>query len=188
MAMAITALLVLLVAAPAVQAVDHIVGDSLGWTQGFDYSTWAAAQTFTVGDNLVFNYDSSHQVSEVSSTDYTSCSSSNSIKTYNDGNTKIALNKAGSLYFICPALGHCGGGMKVSVNVVAAASSDTPSPGSSTPTTPGTTTPSTTPGTTTSSPSTPSTVPAHSGAIGVFGHMNVWLMGVLGTIVVAFMV
>ncbi|KAF5744269.1 uclacyanin-2-like [Tripterygium wilfordii] len=180
MAMAINALLVLLVAVPAVQAVDHIVGGSSGWTQGVDYSAWAASQTFTVGDNLVFNYGSTHQVSEVTQANYNSCSSSNSIKTYNDGNTKIALSKVGSIYFICPVNGHCAGGMKVSVNVVAA-SGNTPAPGTSPPS-------STTPGTTTSPPPPPSTVPTPSGAIGVFGHMNVWLMGVLGTMVVAFLV
>ncbi|GKV12722.1 hypothetical protein SLEP1_g23839 [Rubroshorea leprosula] len=53
LAMAIAvAFLLLLVASPTVYAVNYIVGDSSGWSQGVDYSTWAQGKTFNVGDTL----------------------------------------------------------------------------------------------------------------------------------------
>jgi len=33
-------------------ATDHVVGDSQGWTLGFDYAAWAESKQFTVGDTL----------------------------------------------------------------------------------------------------------------------------------------
>ncbi|KAM1019019.1 hypothetical protein FF1_040444 [Malus domestica] len=133
-----TALLVLLLAAPTVYGVQHIVGDASGWSTSVDYDSWAASNTFTVGDTLVFNYGSSHKVDIVNQADFASCSSSNSLKTYDDGATTITLSQPGPAYFICPSAGHCGNGMKLSVNVVAAGTpSGTPSTTPSTPTTPG---------------------------------------------------
>ena len=51
MAMA-AAFLILLIAIPAVRAVQHTVGDSNGWSQSTDFPTWASGKTFTVGDKL----------------------------------------------------------------------------------------------------------------------------------------
>lgn len=51
MAMA-TAFLFLLLATPAVYAVDYTVGDTNGWTSGADYTTWVSGKTFRVGDAL----------------------------------------------------------------------------------------------------------------------------------------
>ena len=101
----------------------------------------------------VFNYDSSHKVDVVNQADYSSCSSSNSIKSYDNGPTTITLDTAGSNYYICPTPGHCTNGMKLLVNVVAAG---TPA----TPTTPPTTSP-TTPAT---PPTTTPTTPANNGS------------------------
>ncbi|XP_057458103.1 mavicyanin-like [Lotus japonicus] len=176
----VASLLVLLVAFPTVFGADHTVGDASGWNIGVDYTTWASGKTFKVGDNLVFTYSSSlHGVDEVDESSYKSCSTSSPIKTYSDGNTKVALTKAGTLYFICPTPGHCtsSGGMKVQIKVVAASSTTpsptptTPTPSTPTPTTPSPTTPSTTP----SSPSesatpeakSPSSPPKDSGAFTV---------------------
>ncbi|PWA87567.1 Cupredoxin [Artemisia annua] len=103
----------------------YTVGDSAGWALGVDYNTWASDKTFKVGDKLVFNYDSSHTVDLVSSTDYTTCAIGNSIASYNTGTTTIALNKTGSQYFICGIPGHCTGGMQLTVKVT---SSDDVSP------------------------------------------------------------
>ncbi|KAF8412459.1 hypothetical protein HHK36_000423 [Tetracentron sinense] len=47
-----TSFLVLLFIVPAVYALDHTVGSSSGWNTGVDYDTWAAGETFTVGDKL----------------------------------------------------------------------------------------------------------------------------------------
>ena len=33
-------------------ATIHTVGDTLGWTIGFDYSEWTSDKTFAVGDSL----------------------------------------------------------------------------------------------------------------------------------------
>lgn len=51
MAMAV-ALLFLVLASPAVYAVDHVVGGSSGWSVGPSYDDWASGETFNVGDNL----------------------------------------------------------------------------------------------------------------------------------------
>lgn len=45
--------LVALVAVPETAlGATYTVGDSSGWTQGVDYSTWTSGKTFTVGDTL----------------------------------------------------------------------------------------------------------------------------------------
>ncbi|KAF5190139.1 Early nodulin-like protein [Thalictrum thalictroides] len=148
-----TAFFAFLLILPAVYAVDYTVGDTNGWTQGIDYTTWTAGKTFNTGDTLVFNYGGSHTVDVVNKGDYDSCNTGNTLESHSDGSTKITLSKAGPMYFTCSAFGHCSGGMKLAVTVSAA--STTPSNG--TPTTPSTTTPSpTTPSTETPSSTTPS--------------------------------
>ncbi|GMP42592.1 hypothetical protein CsSME_00012283 [Camellia sinensis var. sinensis] len=190
MAMAAAVLALLVVVAPAVQAVQHTVGGTSGWSQTTDYSTWAAGATFTVGDTLLFNYGSSHSVAVMSQSDYNSCNTGNAINTYNGGQTTITLDKPGSMYFACPSFGHCQGGMKMAINVVAATSSTTtPSSGSS-PTTPaGSTspaTPTTEPSTTPAITTTTTTPHPYSGAAGSFGSMNLgFSIGLAG--LVAFM-
>ncbi|KAK9072136.1 hypothetical protein SSX86_008568 [Deinandra increscens subsp. villosa] len=107
----------------------YTVGDSAGWALSVDYNTWASDKTFNVGDSLVFNYDSSHTVDLVSSSDYSTCAIGNSIASYNSGTTNIALNTTGSHYFVCGVMGHCVGGMKLTVNVTSDGSpSASPSP------------------------------------------------------------
>ncbi|GJM86321.1 hypothetical protein PR202_ga02171 [Eleusine coracana subsp. coracana] len=141
---ALAACVVLLLAAVAPAfGKDYVVGDSSGWTSGVDYDTWAKGKTFNVGDNLVFQYNMMHTVAEVSSADYSACSASNSIQSYSDQNTKIALTKPGTRYFVCGTPGHCSGGMKLAVTVAAAdATAPAPeSPSAATPAAPGTETP-----------------------------------------------
>ncbi|KAK1406733.1 hypothetical protein QVD17_38341 [Tagetes erecta] len=108
----------------------YTVGDSDGWALSVDYTTWASDKTFYIGDSLVFKYDSSHTVDLVSSTDYDTCTIGNSIASYNSGTTTIALNTTGTHYYICGIMGHCSGGMKLTVNVsstLSPASAPTPS-------------------------------------------------------------
>ncbi|XP_021802421.1 uclacyanin-3-like [Prunus avium] len=147
-----TALVILLLAAPAVYGVQHTVGDTDGWDSNVDYVTWAASKTFTVGDTLLFTYGASHSVDQVNQAGYSSCSSSNAIGTHSGGNTSIPLSQAGPVYFICPTPGHCANGMKLTVTVVAAGSPPTTSPTTPPP-------PATTPSPPTTTPS-PSTTPA----------------------------
>ncbi|CAN6238832.1 unnamed protein product [Urochloa humidicola] len=161
------AVLLAAVAAPAAYATDYVVGDSSGWTSGVDYTTWAKGKTFNVGDSLVFQYSAMHTVAEVSSADYSACSASNSLQSFSDQNTKIALAAPGTRYFVCGTPGHCSGGMKLAVTVSAAAAT-APAASTTTPAAPGsdddtppetTTTPSATtpPATTTTAPTTKST-------------------------------
>ncbi|GJN21725.1 hypothetical protein PR202_gb09233 [Eleusine coracana subsp. coracana] len=93
--------------------------------------------------HAVFQYNMMHTVAEVSSADYSACSASNSIQSYSDQNTKIALTKPGTRYFVCGTPGHCSGGMKLAVTVAAAdATAPAPeSPSAATPAAPGTETP-----------------------------------------------
>nr|GMD39061.1 uclacyanin-3-like [Ipomoea batatas] len=129
MAMATFVLLFLLLASPAAFAKDHVVGGDGGWSQSGDYTTWAGGETFTVGDNLVFNYGGSHGVAEVSKDDYDSCNAANALQSFSDGKTTIKLSKAGPMYFMCPTFGHCQTGMKLEINVKSGSSS-TPAGGS----------------------------------------------------------
>lgn len=85
----------------------------------------------------------------VSESDYNNCASSNALESHDDGNTRINLKAPGTQYFICPSAGHCPGGMKLAVTVVAASPSGTNTPSGSPPSTPATTG---TPPSTTSSP------------------------------------
>ncbi|KAG7948728.1 hypothetical protein I3843_13G023100 [Carya illinoinensis] len=151
MAMPIFTLLILVLAAPAVvYGAQHVVGGSAGWSQTTNYSTWAVGETFTVGDTLVFNYDSTHKVDEVRQSDYTNCNSGNAIASHQGGSTTINLSSPGYKYFICPTSGHCALGMKLAVNVVAASTTPSPLPSSTTPSD------STPPSTTVSPPPPPS--------------------------------
>ncbi|WCJ24784.1 Blue copper protein [Euphorbia peplus] len=108
-----------MVVAPCVATV-YTVGESSGWAMGVDYTTWASDKTFNVGDSLVFNYGGGHTVDEVSAGDYSTCTVGNSITSDSSGATSIALKTPGTHYFVCAAIGHCGNGMKLALNVKAA--------------------------------------------------------------------
>lgn len=54
----------------------------------------------------------------MSKEDYGNCNSSNPIKEYSDGNTKVELDRPGPFYFISGAKGHCEKGQKVIVVVM----------------------------------------------------------------------
>ncbi|KAH6837967.1 hypothetical protein C2S53_018308 [Perilla frutescens var. hirtella] len=105
----------------AAAAAVFTVGDSSGWALGADYRTWATDKTFSVGDTLAFNYPPGHTVDEVSANDYKTCTTGNAIASDSSGATSVLLKTAGPHYYICGVPGHCGGGMKLSINVVAAA-------------------------------------------------------------------
>ncbi|CAN8280179.1 unnamed protein product [Cochlearia groenlandica] len=125
---ATTALLFLLLAtAPAVLAVTYQVGDTDGWTTGIDYTVWVTGKTFRVGDTLEFIYGSSHTLSVVDKAGYDGCDGNEATDSYAGGDTKIILKTVGTKYFLCPVFGHCLGGMKLAVTVLAADSSP-PSP------------------------------------------------------------
>lgn len=119
----------------------------------------------------VFTYGPSHSVDEVSKSGYDNCNSNNPIKSYSGGSTSITLSSTGPMYFICPTAGHCAGGMKLAINVVAASGGSPPSTASPTP--PST---SSTPSTPSSPGSSPPPPPGDNGAISVFSrNVNVIL-------------
>ncbi|OIT20969.1 PREDICTED: uclacyanin-3-like [Nicotiana attenuata] len=123
-------------------AANHTVGGNSGWSQGADYTTWAASETFLVGDNLIFSYGLSHDVLEVTKANYDSCLTTNAISTNGGGMTVITLSSLGKRYFICGTGGHCASGMKLEVNTIATAS---PPPAAAPPVPPPASTPSTNP-------------------------------------------
>ncbi|CAJ1973634.1 unnamed protein product [Sphenostylis stenocarpa] len=80
---------------------------------------WAEKSRFRVGDYLVWKYESGKDsVLEVTREEYANCSSSNPIKEYSDGNTKVKLDRPGPFYFISGQKGHCEKGQKLIVVVI----------------------------------------------------------------------
>ncbi|XP_038996639.1 blue copper protein-like [Hibiscus syriacus] len=98
-------------------ATVYTVGDTSGWTSGVDYGTWTKGKTFKVGDTLVFNYPTMHTVDEVSSSDYSTCTVGNAIRSDKSGATTVTLKTTGTIYFICGVPGHCTDGMKLAIKV-----------------------------------------------------------------------
>ncbi|XP_010512337.2 PREDICTED: uclacyanin-3-like [Camelina sativa] len=78
-------------------------------------------------DQSEFKYGPSHSVSVVDKPDYDGCDSSRPTQSFSERDTKINLTRVGNIHFICPTFGHCLGGMKLAVPVLAAVSS-APSP------------------------------------------------------------
>ncbi|KAK1306122.1 hypothetical protein QJS10_CPA10g00377 [Acorus calamus] len=129
---------VLMVSAASVSAATtHDVGGNTGWTIPSDsktYTNWAAGQTFRVGDSLRFTFPTgSHNVMEVSKSDYDSCTTTAPIGgTKTTGPATLNLPTAGMHYYICGFPQHCSAGQKLSINVLSSTSSKVPSPPPST--------------------------------------------------------
>ncbi|XP_027094225.1 blue copper protein-like [Coffea eugenioides] len=170
-------------------ATDYTVGDTSGWALGIDYTSWTGGKTFKVGDNLVFNYATSHTVDEVTQSDYGTCAVGNAISTDNTGATTIPLKTPGTHYFICGVVGHCGGGMKLSVTVTGGGPTASPPAGSGTTTSPssGTTTTPATATTTLTPPSstTTTTQPSSSAALTPFGALFFTLVALISKLVMS---
>ncbi|CAI9767597.1 unnamed protein product [Fraxinus pennsylvanica] len=98
-------------------ATQYVVGDNSGWDISTDLDTWAKDKRFTVGDDLLFQYSSSHSVSEVTKQNYKGCNTTNVLQSGSNGNTSFALSSPGDRYFICGNRLHCYAGMKIHVNV-----------------------------------------------------------------------
>ncbi|KAG6468561.1 stellacyanin-like [Zingiber officinale] len=128
---ALSLLLLVISCALCASGTTHIVGDSSGWELGVNYDAWTANQTFVPGDVLEFRYNRlQHDVVEVNSGDYSSCSSSSPIRQETDGNTTFTLSEAGTRYFICGISNHCSNGMRLQVDVTASSTASPPSPAS----------------------------------------------------------
>uniref|UniRef100_A0A0E0QE49 Phytocyanin domain-containing protein n=1 Tax=Oryza rufipogon TaxID=4529 RepID=A0A0E0QE49_ORYRU len=111
--------------AMAAGATTYTVGAPDGlWDMETDYKEWVARRTFHPGDKLTFTYSRElHDVVEVTKAGYDACSNANNISAFRSGNDLVALTAVGTRYFLCGLTGHCGSGMKIRIDVVAAASS-----------------------------------------------------------------
>ncbi|CAI0457581.1 unnamed protein product [Linum tenue] len=109
-------------------AAQHAVGGSQGWDESTDFSSWASAQKFKVGDQLVFKYSSGlHSVVELGSESaYKSCDLGSSLDSMSTGNDVVKLGKPGTRFFACGTAGHCGQGMKVKITVDSGSAASTP--------------------------------------------------------------
>ncbi|XP_042482262.1 uclacyanin 1-like [Macadamia integrifolia] len=107
---------------------NYTVGGTNGWDLTSNVQSWVAAQSFHVGDNLIFQYSQPHNLLEVTKADYDSCQATNALQSYSDGNTVITLTTPGKRYFTCGAPGHCTQGMKLQVNTLATSAATAPSP------------------------------------------------------------
>ncbi|CAI9091416.1 OLC1v1026447C1 [Oldenlandia corymbosa var. corymbosa] len=99
---------------------EYIVGDtfwSIPTTNDF-YTNWSSSQFFEIGDTFYFDFDSGlHNVMQVSSRQYQSCTADNPFEAFEDGPAKIVLMEEGVFYFICSISNHCGLGQKFSAVV-----------------------------------------------------------------------
>ncbi|KAG5569465.1 hypothetical protein H5410_059231 [Solanum commersonii] len=84
-----------------------------------EFNKWAEKTRFRIGDYIVLNYDpKSDSVLQVNEEDYNNCNKAQPIKSYQDGVTKILLDKSGPFFFISGANGHCEKGQKLNVRVL----------------------------------------------------------------------
>jgi Plastocyanin-like domain len=74
----------------------------------------------------VFSYAPTHDVWEVTKSDYEACTSSSPLNKYSGGNTVVAFTETGSKYFYCSIPGHCSRGMKLEVLVVSSSEPNSP--------------------------------------------------------------
>ncbi|KAI6700838.1 hypothetical protein NL676_015162 [Syzygium grande] len=114
-------------------AAKHVVGGSQGWDESTNFDSWTSAQTFKVGDQLVFKYTQGlHSVVELAGeAAYKNCDIGTSINSLSTGNDVVKLDKPGTRYFACGTLGHCGQGMKLKVTTIAGSAPSTPASSSS---------------------------------------------------------
>ncbi|GLT85232.1 hypothetical protein SLE2022_034280 [Rubroshorea leprosula] len=80
---------------------------------------WAENSRFRIGDYLVWKYDGGKDsVLQVTKEAYQSCNSTDPVAEYQDGDTKVKLERPGPFYFISGAKGHCEQGQKLIVVVL----------------------------------------------------------------------
>ncbi|KAG4938180.1 hypothetical protein GLYMA_16G038500v4 [Glycine max] len=114
-------------------ATDFTVGDGTGWTLDFNYTAWAQAKLFRVGDTLWFNYDKTkHNVVKVNGTEFQECSFTANNEVLSSGKDSIVLKTEGKKWYVCGVGNHCAAHqMKFVINVEA--QGPAPAPTSSAP-------------------------------------------------------
>ncbi|XP_015695488.2 blue copper protein-like [Oryza brachyantha] len=150
---------VVLAQAPAAGATIYTVGAPDGlWDMETDYNEWVGRRSFHPGDKLTFTYSKElHDVVEVTKAGYDACSNANNISAFRSGNDVVALSAVGTRYFLCGLTGHCDSGMKIRIDVVAAAGAPGPVAGG--------------PGAAPPLPSTSSSTPSPSAAAAAAGSL-----------------
>ncbi|KAJ9163086.1 hypothetical protein P3X46_022796 [Hevea brasiliensis] len=118
---------------PCSMAETLVVGDGLGWLvpPGGDlaYATWAAINTFTVGDVLLFNFTTGQQdVARVTKEAYLTCNSTNPISLKTTGPANFTLNTTGEYFFISTMDAHCPLGQRLAIYVTAPGPHHAPHP------------------------------------------------------------
>ncbi|XP_026410931.1 mavicyanin-like [Papaver somniferum] len=102
-------------------ASTYDVGDTSGWTTmgNIDYNKWSSSKSIHVGDTIRFVYNPKyHNVLQVTSQDYESCTTTSPLATYTTGNDSIQIKGDDThYYFICGVPGHCKIGQKVDIQV-----------------------------------------------------------------------
>ncbi|XP_072986525.1 blue copper protein 1a-like [Typha latifolia] len=125
-------LAVAFVVLPAVvRATDYVVGDEKGWGLEVNYTAWAEAKEFRVGDTILFSYASgAHNVIEVGGPDFRACNVPQpaAANALTSGNDVITLSSAGRRWFLCGKEGHCQKGQKVLIPIREALASPPPMP------------------------------------------------------------
>ncbi|XP_030945801.1 mavicyanin-like [Quercus lobata] len=110
---------ILAVLVPSILGTDFVVGDDKGWTNGFDYQTWADGKEFHVGDQLLFNHKKGvHNVFKVNGTDFQRCNASAGSVEFTSGNDVIPLKTPGKKWYICCVPNDCeNGNQKLAITV-----------------------------------------------------------------------
>ncbi|PKI70223.1 hypothetical protein CRG98_009415 [Punica granatum] len=115
--------LMLIVSLTPSEATDFLVGGKENsWqvpSSPSEFNRWAQKNRFKVGDYLVWKEDAkSDWVLEVTRQGYETCNTSNPVRSYSDGSTRVKLDRSGPFFFISGVKGHCEKGQKLEVVVL----------------------------------------------------------------------
>ncbi|XP_078447318.1 early nodulin-like protein 6 [Wolffia australiana] len=120
--MAVAVVVVVIGALGRSAAFSFDVGGDGGWqvppsNNSAMYNRWASKNRFKIGDTLVFKYKKD-SVMMVGEEDYGRCKAELPILFDDNGDTEIALDRAGLYYFISGLHEHCKKGQKMIIKVL----------------------------------------------------------------------
>ncbi|KAK1416860.1 hypothetical protein QVD17_25977 [Tagetes erecta] len=106
----------------SVSATEFQVGGVVGWripavNESQLYNVWASRRRFFIGDSLRFRYNNDSVV-VVEKWGFYHCNSSKPIASFNDGDTVINLDNAGTMYFISGDADRCKQGVNMMLEVM----------------------------------------------------------------------
>ncbi|KAL2479633.1 Cupredoxin superfamily protein [Abeliophyllum distichum] len=101
-------------------AATYTVGDELQWTipplGDIAYKTWAAKKDFEIGDTIIFNWNGTHNVVQVTKENYDACTSTNALNPIQTTSPASFIANSTESYFICTVGNHCSMGQKVTIS------------------------------------------------------------------------